>query len=53
MSGADVAQTDFIVEGHGTVTYPEGTRVFRIVVPPGVEFTPPPDVLVEDVTEDS
>jgi hypothetical protein len=39
------------VEGSGTVTYPEGTRILRIVVPPGVIFDPPSDVLVEDVTE--
>jgi hypothetical protein len=45
----EAVQDNFIIEGYGTVTYPEGTRVYRIVVPPGVVFIPPDGVLVEEI----
>jgi hypothetical protein len=48
---ADTVQDNFTVEGYGTFTYPAGTRILRVVVPPGIVFVPPSDVLVEDITE--
>jgi hypothetical protein len=31
---------DMRIEVYGAVSYPEGTRVFRVIVPPGVVFDP-------------
>ena len=45
-------QEPMVVHIEGKVTYPEGTQVFRLVVPPGVVFDPaclPDGVLVEGV----
>ena len=45
-------QEPMVVRIEGKVTFPEGTRVYQLVVPPGVMFDPaclPDGVLVEGV----